>query len=258
MRTPNNSKISPRAKFGKCTTAQAFCLIFSWFFLFAAKSEAAFPTTHLYFAEKWVAQKAPVLLSKGHDFDHDEFILGNFFPDIRYMGGMTREETHEKNVTVEAIENSPSWFVAGMRLHAFVDDVREDCVQKWKIYPLIEPFSMGYRETFLKLIEDEILYDRVNISFALACLMPISEGEKATGISTKSIHKWHQRLCYYLGARPQHVLNALVWFKKGIFQIPPEVVKEWQRSLPVLAQLPELRDYVERLSSEFDKLFEND
>jgi hypothetical protein len=220
----------------------------SW--LLAVQGFAAGPITHIYLADRWVESGATY-----KNEEMREFIIGNLFPDIRYLGEISREDTHEEGVTLDDIDNSNSPFLAGKRLHAYVDVFREACVEKWGVYNLVREFSHGHNANFLKLIEDEILYDRIWPEFIIACLDELVEDEVATGVSTDCLLLWHLGLQTYFAQRPSQMLAQLAETGKGLYGMSPQTIAEWSELLPILAQQEELIQYVDDLSLQFNFAF---
>lgn len=212
---------------------------------------AAAPITHLYLAHQW---QENFCLFQGEDLG--AFLLGNLFPDIRYLGEVSRERTHETHVTLEKILLSQSPFLAGMRLHALVDEQREVLVVKWNVYEEIKEEEAVYQATLLKLIEDEILYHQVNVKFIKTQLENVLEEELAKGSSYASVQQWHKFLYHYLSLPPSQLLIHLAAQDKGFFNIPAETIKRWSQRLPYLSQKPELVSYVSDLSAFFSESFQ--
>jgi hypothetical protein len=133
--------------------------------------DAAAPVTHVLLAEKWIEYKEHY-----NKKEKRAFILGTLFPDIRYLGVVTRNKTHEFELTISDLEKKQSPFIKGKRLHAWVDETREALVVKWNIYSKLKSIKdQKYKATFLKLLEDEILYtqrDWQNIRHYLLTIEP--------------------------------------------------------------------------------------
>lgn len=71
-----------------------FCFLICFLFI---SLEAAAPNTHVYFAQQWID------IHQMPEEDQNAFIIGTLFPDIRYLGTISRDKTHEKGVTPEKI-----------------------------------------------------------------------------------------------------------------------------------------------------------
>lgn len=197
--------------------------------------------THLYFAKRWceIFNVTDLQVKK-------EFVLGNLFPDIRYIAHIPREWTHEFVYSPEEIHAASSPFEAGMKLHAFVDEVREELVEATGIYAFVLPYAAGHEATLLKFVEEEILaefFDGRSFSY---CLKSILEEELRFGLDINVVQRWHGILGRCMQAKP----SWLLWFasqKGSLFGIPASTLNEWSYLLPELAKQPVFRDHVQRL-----------
>jgi len=213
-------------------------------------AEAAGPVTHIYLAGKWAQFLG--IPAKQQQID---FLAGNLFPDIRYMGEICRHETHEPNLSLEDVKKSPTPFRMGMRLHAYIDEKREELVELWGIYSHVEAFAEGHKATLLKLVEDEILYEKMSIPPIMQALAVIPEEELAFGLSPQSLQAWHEFLLQYLSLRPSQLLEQLAMQNRPLFDVPPQTVKLWSKELPKLAAEQVLREYVNCLVESFIHTF---
>ncbi|MFH1289526.1 MAG: hypothetical protein ABIH88_02290 [Patescibacteria group bacterium] len=179
----------------------------------------ASPITHIVLAEK--------IYSKFFkNKNRQEFFIGTNFPDIRYLGVISREKTHFKGFEINdlALENS---FFAGFKFHCLLDRKRH----KFLLKNLSE---FKKEETFLnsvlanralKLFEDEVLYNRVanweeHISF-LDKILPL---ELEFGIKEQRIREWHKAFQNYFSQKPgkrsrEEFLNAISLPKEDIEKI---------------------------------------
>lgn len=205
---------------------------------------AASPVTHVVIADNWMETVRPF-----HGKHRDAFISGNLFPDIRYLGEVSRDSTHEADVTLEDVLQSPSPFLAGTRLHSWLDETREALVVKWGIYSHVEKYAEGHMTTLLKMVEDEILFHRLSPPRMMWNILHISEEERETGISKSSLAKWHWFLSMYFSCRPSTQMKILANRNTAYLNIPAATVKKWSKVIPYLAQKQELLDYVEALES---------
>ena len=98
-----------------------------------------------------------------------------------------------------------------MKLHAFVDIVREEFVESTGIYAYVIPYAQRYPATLLKFIEEEILADRFDERRYSYCLDWIIEEELQFGLTEDVVDYWHSRLRYTMNARP----SWLLWFASG-------------------------------------------
>ena len=230
------------------TKSRAFFCFFTFFsiffFLHCNISYSAGPVTHLFFAEKWIEQFGSL-----EEPARYEFLSGNLFPDIRYLGIVTRIETHEANLTLEDVHSSSTPFLTGTRLHSYVDEKRDALVETSGIYAWIAPYAQGHEVVLLKLLEDEILYDRIETLLAKLQVYRISEPERFTGIPDKVLEKWHFFLYYYLSRRPTQVLREFAEEDQVFLGIPANLLAGWSDAMQQLAQQPEVLDYMQTLEN---------
>lgn len=221
------------------------------FVLTCASSFAATPITHVYMAERWMQYV--------ESFEGDKraaFILGNLFPDIQYLGDVSRTDTHEANPLIETVYKTEEPFRKGACLHAFVDKMREALVVEWQIYSHVSEYASGHQmATLLKLVEDEILYQPAAAADAAQIVKNIIPEEIATEISKKTLKKWHYFLSVYFSMPPSQLLELMSEQNLPLLNIPPETIKLWSQIVPKLAQKPELIDYVRRLDDAFTETF---
>lgn len=212
---------------------------------------AAAPVTHALLAEKWMAAQ-----EQYDDMEKRSFIIGTLFPDIRYMGDVKRSDTHEKGVTVKRLKEKQNAFLKGKRLHVFVDELREKCVVKWKMYDKIQHVpNQRRRALFLKLLEDEILYPKQDWQQVRNYLTHIDPEERKFQIEVSKIKRWHRNQSMAFTALPSDYIWHLALFNKSFAGVKPEVLREWSKILPKMAKDPEMQHYVEKLLKEFDKVF---
>jgi lipopolysaccharide export LptBFGC system permease protein LptF len=212
---------------------------------------AAGPITHAYLAEKWIHYR--------ERFDVEEsgtFMRGTLFPDIRYLGVISRNETHLKNVSLKDLVQDKNLFSKGKKLHSFIDEEREKMVVQWNIYEKLKNIpGQKYISTFLKLLEDEILFSKSNWANVKKSLKIVDNHEKSSKISIENLVKWHQLLGKSFSVSPSKNLELLSKRDKYLFNIPPKVVRRWNKILPKLAKDPEIQDYVSNLITHFDIVF---
>lgn len=216
-----------------------------------APLSAAGPLTHVYLAERWIE-----LNEEYTDEEHRACLLGTLFPDIRYLGVISRDATHEKAITTEAIAATDDPFLKGMRIHAFVDEVREQFAEQWGAFKLLDDAPQQHRTTLLKVVEDEILHSRSHWGYVLAYLTTIVDGEVESGISEAAIAKWHRILSIYFGREPSLLIHQMALLGLGYFNVPADVVKAWSIGLPKLVVSDRSIEYVDALVDHFERKFQ--
>ncbi len=222
------------------------CLFTVMIIGFAGLGYAALPVTHIVFAEMWMKDVAHYDVQKTR-----QFLIGNLFPDVRYLGDVTREDTHESNIRLEDIIESSTPFQAGCRLHVWVDEFREALVLDWQMYPYLKDYADGHEAALLKLIEDELLFKRINRPRVRKALMVILDEEMAVGVAKKTVQKWHALLIQYFAMPPSQILKLLALGGRPLFDVPAATIRRWSALLPMLVQQEHFIDYVNRLENVF-------
>ncbi len=212
---------------------------------------AAGPAMHVTLGEKWLTTFAPEYT----DEQKKLFLLGTVFPDIRYLGGVKREQTHYKGMTLEKVYETKSPFMRGMYFHSFVDEFRDRCVRQSGIEKKIADVSRRQQGTFLKLIEDQILHSQYRWPEFKKYLMSIPEDEKKFGIELTSLTQWHTALTLYFSTTPSMILQQVGMFEQNILTLDAATIKNWGLLLPKYAEDPEMKRHVEKLLHAFDKAF---
>lgn len=130
-----------------------------------------------------------------------DFFIGNIFPDIRYVGKIDRDRTHDYTLVFSDILNESNAFHAGVKLHCLADMAREAFVTREGVYTLFS--TLGHKYTIPKLLEDELFYSKVkDWDEVIAFLDTIIVEELAYGMSQDVIKNWHQNLQHYFATPP--------------------------------------------------------
>lgn len=186
------------------------------------------------------------------DKNPKEFIIGTSFPDIRYFGKISREETHTKEVTLEMVQKEPSSFKAGMLFHALVDEVRCAYMEKQNIYNIIP--KDRYSDTSLKYFEDILLYEKIkNWDKIISYFDTILYEETAFGIPEKQIKNWHLFIKSYLSMRitPQSSLTLYMVIKYT--SVPKVILKYFALILIKTKLLPQKANRIMLAVEQFAK-----
>ena len=141
------------------------------------------PISHVVFAEK-----------AAHSFlnveDEPQFIVGNLFPDIRYLDVVDRRSSHSEGVTIADIQRESDSFKAGVLLHSLVDETREGRVTKSNVYKLLP--NSPLISVALKICEDMKLYDCTpNWQTYINYMDLILTQELDYGVAKSDIRRWH-------------------------------------------------------------------
>lgn len=218
--------------------------------IFAASSlSAAGPIMHAYLTSKWMEQQESYSKEQ-----KQEMLVGTLFPDIRYMGVITREETHYQNIELTDLVQELSPFEKGKKFHSYVDRIRAHLVRESGIESQIEDIPEQQLHSFLKFLEDEILFNQTDTAFTIEALDSYFE-EELKQISRQDVEKWHQILQNYFSIRPSELLATLVKHNVAVFNIPNEVLRKWASAIPAYAQEPIFINYTNNL---VNNIFKNE
>lgn len=217
---------------------------------FLPLSYAAGPVTHIVLGEEWLAQRAPEYTQEQKKL----FLLGTLFPDIRYLGTIKREDTHFKKVSLDKVQKETSIFRQGMLFHSFVDEFREKWIKSHSIEKQLSHITDYHqRGTFLKLIEDQILYSTMSWGKFCQSLMTIPSEERAYGIDEKTLTEWHTALTLYFAASPSVLLTQIGLFEKDFLNMKAAEIKEWGKALPEYAEDETMKQHVSDMMAAFKK-----
>ncbi|MDB6096531.1 MAG: hypothetical protein JWM09_809 [Francisellaceae bacterium] len=141
-------------------------------------------------------------------------------------------------------------------LHSFVDVEREKLVEITDIYSCIKHVKgQKYKATLLKMIEDEIISKKTNLSKTIEALKAIDDKEKEFNINGKALEKRHTILILALQSSPNVQFKKLAQEHKNFFYVPAEVVAEWNEILPIFVKEDKFHTYVNTLINHFDLFY---
>ncbi|MEO5927898.1 MAG: hypothetical protein ABIO72_04210 [Patescibacteria group bacterium] len=183
-------------------------------------------------------------------FSKQKFILGTMFPDIRYLGVVTREQTHIQSSGIKQIQEEPDAFLAGMKFHNLVDLVREDFMRSKQVYTYCPEFK--YVTQSLKLLEDERYYSHINSwDGELAYLADVVDEERRFSISDAFLEKWHEMLRDYLQAPPTDASRAAFLTE---LKFSPETINAMKSFVDVLRGTIEVVHIIDEFIAAFPEL----
>ena len=154
------------------------------------------PVTHILIAEAFYTPYFSHL-------DHQQFIVGNSFPDIRYPAKIDRHLTHFGVVPLEELQSTTP-FRAGVLFHSLVDSLWNELL----LHDNAELFAVIPHDKIMihtmKVLQDRYLYERgkdwQRISGYFSKILP---EEFNYGVEGSMVMRWHQVLRNYLRKPPQ-------------------------------------------------------
>ncbi len=211
---------------------------------------AACPVTHAFLAERFAQ-------ATGRFSSLEEkalFIQGVFFPDSRYFSERPRAETHFIVQSLEEILWEEDPFIAGMKHHSFVDNKRHKFLEKHPVLPYVSSAAPEeHLHTYIKLLEDEILWDQANRSCWLKLLILPCTHPKAQELTKPVWIRWEQFLQLNLTYRPQRLIALLASQGKGILRYSAQLIAGWNELFCLHSEDPLMQDYVRELILLFDQ-----
>jgi hypothetical protein len=217
------------------------------------------PFLHVYLANAWMTA-----CQKYDSYEAKLFILGTLFPDIRYMAHIPRETTHIPTITLDELIFMKDPFLAGLYFHSFVDEFRARFVQEKGIETLLKHIPTEHKATFLKLIEDDIVYSLMSWDGAWDSALdaletfPISEQEHAQlrAIPYSTIKQWHTTLYNLFTAKPSTFIAHCTHENKEYSTLSPDIIKTWNSIFKQYAENKIIHQYVYDLLEAFSKAFQ--
>lgn len=186
--------------------------------------------------------------------DHQAFIVGTCYPDIRYPAQIDRDLTHIHAVPLEDMQAQTS-FMAGLLFHTYVDDYWNTYIAQFReqLFSIVPK----HRPTFhtLKILQDRYLYDQLDDWMTIiAELGTILPEELTFGASEQAVEDWHIMLQHYL-AKPSQKSDL----EMLSLTLPPDMVEDIHtfytsfQDVPFLDKLlvqfyPEIKAHLESVS----------
>lgn len=227
-----------------------------YFFLFVSLVQcsspllAAAPVVHAYCAQLYFKTKQYT------PREQELFMIGTLFPDIRYLAHIPRTRTHRKQVTLQEIRATKDPFEAGLLFHSYVDEQRERIAQREKVYDVLAFVPKGSKGHFLKAVEDELCYDRLDVPSVLRAMNSYARNERNYKISSLYIHLWHFIIRNYLKQSPGKLFKECARKKRSYATMKPAVVGRLSVLIENYAQDERIKKYVQTFLDEFEKLLQ--
>ncbi len=182
--------------------------------------------------------------------DQPAFLLGTVFPDIRYLNVIERENTHYKNLSLSDVLTEKNSFIAGMKYHSLVDDVREKYMVDNDVYTLIP--SSRYITQALKTYEDELLYSKVSgWDSIVAYLNTVAPEELQLVEQIEKLRVWHSLMQEYFKESPTDSSRKNFILGVGFSE---DVAREINELVGQMRQIPEIREIILNLYEKWDLL----
>lgn len=218
-------------------------LILSMFY--SALLPGAGPYVHLYLADQFIKN-----FTNYEENEKKQFILGTLYPDIRYLGVQTKEDTHFEVMTFDEVLLETSPFFAGMKFHSFVDIERAHIADQHTIYDSLEASGFPNDSAFLKLVEDEIVFQPWD---EYREYLKTTYGEELE-ISKEDVVNWHRILSKYLIGPPSVFLATLEKNNQAFLSFSKEQITEWSHFIKPMTENTFIVDYIEAMLKHFEMM----
>lgn len=172
-----------------------------------------------------------VIAEKLHDkyfSDKDKrlFFLGSVFPDIRYWGVIDRDKTHFYGLSFGTVLAESDSFLAGMKFHSIVDEVREEFMKEKEMYSLFDNSEL--RGVAVKTYEDRLLYSKIKDWGVIYDMFDeISEDELDFGIDREVVLSYHNYMKAYFLKGPDRdmIYRSYVEELGRPLEMPEELIR---------------------------------
>lgn len=183
--------------------------------------------------------------------DIPAFVVGTSFADIRYLKVIEREKTHYNPIAWSDVVHEKSSFFAGLKLHSFVDRVREEYWQQTGIYNELPAHPL--LSQCMKLVEDEIVYQYVDDWHQVAhCFDRVYKEELSFGIAKIDIEHWHGLLQLYIKQPPEQ--NSTLHFLLQVMPALSSKAGEVQKLITQLQRNERFKTLVLEFYDSFEQL----
>ncbi len=205
----------------------------------------AYPVTHIPYANKIIKK-----FLSDRPLDLKKFYLGTLFPDIRYLGKISRETTHIQDPTVEAllkIKNND--FMLGMYVHSLVDVERERTLSKMGAYKIVDYDSVAFNA--MKFVEDTVTYELYDDWQKIIVFLDDVLEEEIKITSKDSVLFWHKILQKYYSQKPD--MTTFGKFATAV-AIDPQFVKAAEAKIGEIQADSKLVDIINKT---YQNIFED-
>jgi hypothetical protein len=170
------------------------------------------------------------------------FWAGTLFPDVRHFGIVSRSHAHPANVSLSTLRGE-SDFITGMRVHAWLDEVRMKFLHEKNIKEIL--YWHPFVPHALKLVEDELLYEQFDDwNLIHRVLNKVYDEELEYINSPQSVKTWHGVLQDYFKQAPTNESRLQLSLAIGLSE---DIAKELNSVIKIL----QADDKAENLIKEF-------
>ncbi len=148
-----------------------------------------------------------------------DFFIGTCFPDIRFLKVIAKEKTHPPDMQ---IKKEDSDFLAGVKFHNILDNIRENHIIEQGVYEMVSPIHKQVRA--IKVFEDSLFYNLVKTwPEYISYFNDVLPEELNFEIHPNDLRRWHDLLQEYFSQQPTPETSKT--FMLGIGATPEDVVR---------------------------------
>lgn len=211
---------------------------------------AAGPVTHIYLAERYFKLCKPEYTKE----QRAAFKRGTLRPDVRKLARIPRTKTHVKDVQLKDILTTQDPFVAGQLFHSYVDEQRIIIIQKEKVNDALSLIPQKYLVNFLKVLEDELAYKKIDVNETLNAIKSGNSKEDRYGIPYPTVKAYNRDLLQYLKQSPLVLFNDRAKNGKSYQGFSAFQIAHLALAMTEFIKNKKITQYFETLESEFDKM----
>ncbi len=167
------------------------------------------------------ARKIKNLFLSDQLIEDNKYYLGTLFPDIRYLGNLKREETHDLEPTIDKLVQMRGSFNKGSYVHSLVDVEREKTLKKLGIYNYVE--ENGINVSVIKFVEDEFSYGLIHDWSKYVKYLDEIVTDETTLVSVDIVKKWHILLKKYFSEPP--TIQTIVAFSQNLHNFDADTIE---------------------------------
>lgn len=187
-------------------------------------------------------------------FDRGDFLVGTVFSDIRYLKVIDRDKTHFKELSFQDVLDEKNSFMAGLKYHSLVDEVREKYMVENDVYTLIP--SSKFITQALKSYEDEILYSNVSDwNQIITSLDEVLLEETELVEQVDKIKTWQSLIQKYFKEAPTDISRKDFILGVGLSE---DIAIEINKLIKQMRQIPKVREIILNLYEKWDSLIKSE
>lgn len=203
---------------------------------------AAGPVTHALLTDHFFR-----LHPQYSEADRIVFRMGTLFADIYLLGGVSMEDTYFNGVTVEEVVNEPSPFIAGLKYHSFVEDLRRQFILEGNYLSLLDNLQIDHPDTYLKFLEDQVVFQSLDGTPWKQAVKSILEEERSFGVEEKMLTRWHYLLDLSFTFYPTTLIFMANLKGNGLLNVSANEVSNWNKTFEKSSKRDDIEDYVGKL-----------